>query len=45
MLHRIASGGSLETLRHLRRKIVNVLYILPALLGVYGFFMFMLWAS
>ncbi len=45
MLHRIASGGSLETLRHLRRKLVNVLYILPAVIGVYGFFTFMLWAS
>jgi len=45
VLHRIASGDSLETLRFLRRKLVTLLYILPALLGVYGFFTFMLWAS
>jgi len=45
VLHRIASGNSLKTLRLIRRNIGQLLYLMPALIGIYGFLVFVNWSS
>jgi len=45
VLHRIASGDSLKTLRLIRHKVGLSLYLLPAVIGLYGFLSFVAWTS